>query len=216
MNLIDSKVYSIYTITCSNNQKKYVGFTNKNPHIRLQEHNYFADRGSSCYFHKAIKKYGIENFKIDIIYQSLDGEHCLNVMENFFIKKLNTLIPTGYNMTTGGDGRCGPLTEEHKKKIGDSRRGHHPSEETRRKISQSCAGKLVSKETRNKISIGNTGKTVSEEAKVKMCLAKSGKNNPMYGKHPSKNSRRKMREAKKNYWKHRKNIIDNKNNMLST
>lgn len=49
-------------------------------------------------------KYGKENFQWEIIYQSLNKEHCLNEMETYFIKEYNSLIPKGYNMSEGGEG----------------------------------------------------------------------------------------------------------------
>jgi group I intron endonuclease len=65
-------------------------------------------------FYDAIKKYGWNNFEWEVIYNSKDGDHCLNVMESHFIKEYNSLV-VGYNMTEGGDGCLGyKHTEEYK------------------------------------------------------------------------------------------------------
>ena len=78
---------------------------------------------SNFIIHKALRKYGIDCFSWDIIYQSLDRNHCLNVMENYFIMEYKTYIKLpnnkGYNMTIGGDGVLNASdfwTEDRKKK----------------------------------------------------------------------------------------------------
>ena len=62
------------------------------------------------YIHKAIRKYGEENFSIN----QLEAIECefredlleqLNILEKFYIKEYNTLKPNGYNLTQGGEQR---------------------------------------------------------------------------------------------------------------
>lgn len=50
---------------------------------------------------------------IDIVYSKEE----LNEKEKYWIKKLNTKWPNGYNFTDGGDGNSGPMDEETKIKI---------------------------------------------------------------------------------------------------
>lgn len=50
--------------------------------------------------HKAMRKYGIENFTMEILERTLD----YNAREQFYIKHYNALIPNGYNIALGGDG----------------------------------------------------------------------------------------------------------------
>ncbi len=83
----------IYKTTNLVNQKFYVGKdTHNNP-------NYY---GSGKRLKLAIQKYGIENFKKEIleICETLDQ---LNEREKFWIKELNA-INEGYNIQLGGDG----------------------------------------------------------------------------------------------------------------
>lgn len=54
------------------------------------------------YFHKAIQKYGKNNFVIEQI-DSANNLQELNEKEVYWISKLNTLSPSGYNLTIGGD-----------------------------------------------------------------------------------------------------------------
>ncbi len=97
-------IYSIYKFVNKINGKVYIGFTN-NPKRRKSCHKHLAQfRKTKSLFHKAIRKYGLENFHWQIIYQSKDKDHCKNVMEKFFIKENNSISPKGYNITPGGDG----------------------------------------------------------------------------------------------------------------
>jgi group I intron endonuclease len=83
----------IYKTTNLINQKFYVGKdTHNNP-------NYY---GSGKRLKLAIQKYGIENFKKEII-EICDSVEKLNERERFWIKELNA-INEGYNISLGGDG----------------------------------------------------------------------------------------------------------------
>jgi len=102
--------------------EKYIGFAS-NFRKRKNEHKYDSfhinsDDYYSC-FHKAIREYGWNNFSWEVIYQSLDRDHCLKVMENHFIVEHRTFTGfsdcNGYNSTLGGEGCFGyKHTEEHK------------------------------------------------------------------------------------------------------
>lgn len=79
----------------------------------------------------------------------------------------------------------------------------HWSEEIKQKLSESHKGKGHSEEWRRKVSEALKGKSKSEEWKRKH----SGKNHPMFGKHFSEESRKRMSEARKgekhqNFGKH--------------
>ena len=85
----------VYKITCLINRKLYIGQTRKSVEKRFKQHA----RANSL-IGRAIRKYGVENFKIEII------EHCeskaqLNERENFWIDTLNSKKPNGYNVNGG-------------------------------------------------------------------------------------------------------------------
>lgn len=88
----------IYKITNKVNNKSYIGQTRYTLEFRWRQHLNSKD---NCYFHKAIKKYGAENFNVEIL------EECdfkdLDSREIFYIAKYNT-FKDGYNSTIGGDG----------------------------------------------------------------------------------------------------------------
>jgi len=86
------------------------------------------------------------------------------------------------------------LSEEHRRKIGESNKGKICSEETKRKIGE--VKKNQSEETRKKISEAHKGKTHSNETKEKMSEAHKGNTNRL-GKTHSEESKRKLSEAKK-------------------
>lgn len=56
-----------------------------------------ACTGKKYAIHKAIYKYGWDNFTKEIVME------CEFDWEKIFIKEYNTLSPNGYNLTTGGD-----------------------------------------------------------------------------------------------------------------
>lgn len=100
-------IYSIYKITNKTNGKHYIGFTSKSIQKRLQDHVNMAKQGSQNYIHRAIRKYGKDNFITELIYQSHELDDTLNNMEPHFIAEYNTFKGVGYNMTIGGEGTIG-------------------------------------------------------------------------------------------------------------
>lgn len=91
----------IYIATNIINNKQYIGQTKNTLAYRKTTHLNHKHKSKTVLFHNAIKKYGKENFKWDILWQG--EESLLNEMEIFFIKDKNTLMPNGYNMTIGGN-----------------------------------------------------------------------------------------------------------------
>ena len=112
------------------NEKSYIGFTT-NFNSRLSYHM-GAYNPQQYALHRAILKYGWENFSVEIIYESCDIQHCKNKMEPYFITKFNTL-KCGYNSTTGGDGIVGYRHSEKTKKL-ISYYSKNISNETRKKL----------------------------------------------------------------------------------
>ncbi len=106
-------IYSIYYTHCKITSLYYIGFDSNWPHRKKDHINESKNKKQSAYWYeisKAIRKYGKENFEWDILYQSLDGEHTLKVMENHFITQYNSYYKWengGYNMTLGGEGTLG-------------------------------------------------------------------------------------------------------------
>lgn len=93
----------IYKATNLINGKIYIGQTSRTLNQRMSEH--LANNRTS-YFDRALKKYGIHNFKIEVIADAKTKQE-LDEKEKYFIKYYKCKIPSGYNMTDGGEGQLG-------------------------------------------------------------------------------------------------------------
>ena len=87
-----------YKIINNINKKAYIGIT-INFERRMKQHK---NQASYSLIHKAILKYGEENFTIEEVDTAITKEE-LNKKEIYWIGKLNT-YENGYNSTLGGDG----------------------------------------------------------------------------------------------------------------
>ena len=127
----------VYRITNMINGKKYIG-----KHSTTDVYDgYF---GSGIAIKQAINKYGIDNFKKEIICYC-NNEEELKEMEKYHIKKEGT-FSNGYNLTLGGEGILGyKHTEDSIRKASDSRKRYYEENpEMREKISE-MAKKRVGK-----------------------------------------------------------------------
>ena len=104
-------MYEIYMVSNMINGKKYIGQTSIGYLNRYSQHlkeskNKNADTYNTV-FKKALRKYGEENFKIDLI-DICETKEEANELEIYYIEYLNTYIgfekSEGYNSTLGGDG----------------------------------------------------------------------------------------------------------------
>lgn len=164
----------IYKVTNLINGKCYIGKTTQTLNARKSDHKGYAKRNGSDYFHKAIKKYGLDNFKWEILCEDVPILF-LGIRETMKIIVENSHISTGrgYNLTWGGEGTS----------------GYKHTEETRRKMM-----KPKSEEAKKHMM-----KPKSEEAKKHMSIAqkeKTGEKNNFYGRKHSEEAKRKMREKK--------------------
>ena len=95
----------IYKITNTLNNKSYIG-----KRIRNNKKDILEYYGSGSYIKNAIAKHGKEHFSKTIIAVCKDINE-LNVCEYFWINKLNTIAPNGYNLIAGG--KQGTLGYKH-------------------------------------------------------------------------------------------------------
>lgn len=111
----------IYKATNLINNKIYIGQTVLNLQTRKKQHEN-SHKYKSCYsFSKAIKKYGKDNFKWEVIDTASTIEE-LNEKESYYINSYKSLISeNGYNLKGGGSNSF--LTEEVKKKISQAQIG---------------------------------------------------------------------------------------------
>lgn len=96
------KKYYIYRVINKKNGKIYIGQT---CHFKKRKEEHLADASpnSSSIFHRALFKYGEENFIWDIIAEANSKKEA-NELEKRYIFLCCSFKPFGYNMTKGGDG----------------------------------------------------------------------------------------------------------------
>ena len=94
------KVRGIYKVTNKVNGKVYIG-QSVDIGRRWRTHMTAKD---DIYFHKAIQKYGVENFEWEVIEQCKKSE--LDEREIYWIEYYDS-FNKGYNCTKGGDGNSG-------------------------------------------------------------------------------------------------------------
>lgn len=144
----------IYCITNNINSKRYIGKTKFSAEKRFQKHVYSANSGSDTYFHKAIRKYGKENFTILVLEES--------EAEEYWIAKLRP----EYNMTKGGDGGDTSSSPKYKAAIAEYH-SKKPKEEyaTRGMLGKKGHSKPIYKNRRACVCEGKYYPSVSEAQK---------------------------------------------------
>ena len=86
----------VYKITNLVNGKIYVGQTKQSIEKRFLQYSY-----ANSLLGQAIRKFGVENFTIEII-EECENQQQLNEREIFLIAKLNCKVPNSYNVADGG------------------------------------------------------------------------------------------------------------------
>jgi hypothetical protein len=133
----------IYRITNKINNKIYIG---QSIHSR---NGYF---GSGPIIKSAIKKYGKNNFKKDIIWSGTTTREILNEMEIYYIELENTLSPNGYNICKGGNTNDGITNNPNKEKIIEKiKQSMLNSSKCKRPFELNGQYKIVSNETRTMV-----------------------------------------------------------------
>lgn len=171
----------IYLITNTINGKQYIGQTTKNVEVRLSEHLRKSAKNKGYAIHRAIAKYGWDNFKVDILTNCLTQEH-LNAEELRLITKFNTQVPNGYNLTAGGDGG-GKHSEQTKKLMSEMRKGKGMPDACLKASKLALSNRVISEETHRKLSEAQKGNKKrlndhkSEQERLKISLAQRGDKN---------------------------------------
>jgi group I intron endonuclease len=185
----------IYIAKNKINNKVYIG-QSIHFYYRKAAHKYSSKKGSNCYFHKAIKKHGWNNFewaildseKVEAINEVLAIKiliNKLNEKEIYWIKKYNSSNGSyGYNLTEGGRNSSYSHTKESKAKLSLAHKGKKLTSEHIKNISKATKGinnpfygKKHTEESKKKMSLNSMhwlGRKHSEESKKKMSKSKKG------------------------------------------
>ena len=91
-----------YQITNDINQKIYIGKTENSIEKRFKEHckDAFRDKNENRPLYRAMRKYGIEHFHIELLEETNEPEE----REKYWIEQKGS-FKYGYNATLGGDGK---------------------------------------------------------------------------------------------------------------
>lgn len=179
----------IYKWTNKINGKSYIGQTideegRKKDHIRGRY---------KCYFHDAIKKYGVENFNYEVLERIEESK--LSEREIYWIEYYDT-YNNGYNLTKGGEGTRGfshRFTEEQKKKLSESHKGLIPWNKEKHNI--------YSEETLKKIGARDHSLCWTPELRQQQSEKLKGRPSPNKGKILSKETKQKISESVKKSFK---------------
>lgn len=209
----------IYKTTCLVNGKIYIG-----KHEGNENDNYL---GSGEIFSLALRKYGKENFKREIL-RRCETLHELRIWEHVYIKKYHSQdLTIGYNIASGdvNTTEFNPMkipevsekvrkaltgrkaTDETKRKMSDSSPRRKWTEEQKMNLSKKMSGRKFTEEHKQKLreaKLGKSGKLSNswgrkwtEEQKKKLSESHKGQISAMKGKHHSEESRKKMSIAQK-------------------
>lgn len=153
-------MYSVYKHTCPNG-KIYIGITSRDPEVRWR-----AGYRSNKRFNNAIKLYGWENIKHEILFKNLTQEEA-EQKEIELIEQLDATNPQkGYNLAKGGKSNRGyKHTEETKQKIRNTLSGRKHDKKATQKMRESALIVWSKPGYREKMSKAHIGK-------------QAGKNNP--------------------------------------
>lgn len=163
----------VYKITNLINFKVYVGITTCTISKRWNEHKHNALRNKKrTHLSLAIKKYGIENFKIDSIKKCYSYNQLYRA-EVYFIKHFCSNDRTnGYNNSTGGEisSKGARHSDETKRRISELQKGKHNSPRTEfgKGEKHFNYGRSLPDCVKDKISKSNKGKKLSESTKEKL------------------------------------------------
>jgi group I intron endonuclease len=169
-------IHYIYILQNKLNLKIYVGKTH-NPESRYKAHLYVTNGNTIAnkyLIHKAINKYGQDNFSFQILEEFENESECLEA-EKFWIEFFRSDVNKfsnkyGYNLTAGGEG---------------------------------ISGLKHSQKAKNKISQANTGRIFSQQTRERMSASHAGKPSPMLGRQQTDNQKQlqsKMVSGEKNYF----------------
>lgn len=187
----------IYCITNLVNGKYYIGQTIQSLTKRFSRHKFKAKQGTTQ-LSQSIRKYGPENFVIEVIMDGIYVQEELSKLEKLWIfitKSQNNSV--GYNRHEGGNKPpIGPKKSGFKKG-NKNRLGISHTEESIRKISLSQKGRIFSDETRLKMSEAQKGKSLPKFVCEKISNTMKGKKPWNIGKSNvfSENTLKKMRDS---------------------
>ena len=192
----------IYVIENKIDDRLYVGQTTQ---LANRENSHFAGKSGAKFLNRAIFKHGSDKFEFVLLEKCITQSEA-DSREIYWIECLNSLVPSGYNLTKGGGGVSGYLfSEQQREALSKSLKGIVRSEETKKKMSQSKLGTKNPMYGRSGEKSPNFGTKRSAETKANMSQRakerfKIKENHPLFGKRGDKSpwfGRKHSEETKK-------------------
>lgn len=167
---MQEQTYELYCHTNTVNGKKYVGITMRGAEKRWGA-NGSRYKGQALGY--AIEKYGWDAFEHEVLLTGLTKEQA-EEEERRLIKELGTMVPNGYNLTTGGElGK--DVSDETREKLRATHLGKPKKPDAIAKTAAAHRGKNVSAETRRKLSEARKGLRETEEWRRKIGESSKGR-----------------------------------------
>lgn len=174
--------YIVYKHTFPNN-KVYIGITQQEPEKRWK--NGLGYDEHQKIMQRAIKKYGWNNIKHEILFQKISRKEAYKKEIELIALYDSTNRQKGYNISKGGGSNAGlKMSEESKEKNRIAHLGKKATLETKQKISESNKGKHNKKKTESQ------RQKISEATKI-------GMNNPELRKRLSEKAKQRKNNTKK-------------------
>lgn len=186
----------IYKITNTINNYNYIGQTTKGIEQRFKEHLKRSNNDkSNNKFHNAIKHYGKENFRVDLVECCEDSD--LNEREIYWISYYKKLNEAQYNIAEGGYNS--PFKYKTSEEIRDI---VNKAKKTMSEKSEEELKEIHKKFGHAGESNPNFGGSEKHKLGCKMFYKNNpgthkGKNNPFYGKHHSEETKEKLSDIHK-------------------
>jgi hypothetical protein len=119
----------VYLVMCRQTGRKYVGQTTRPLEDRWADHIAHARKGAETPLHRAIRKYGPEQFEVRLL-EVVSDLRQLNARELALSKVHNSMAPLGYNLRAG-DGSDVEVTDEVRRAISDGTKAAFDNPEVR-------------------------------------------------------------------------------------
>lgn len=125
----------LYKLT-SPSGKSYIGISSKTMDARWHKHvEHAMGKRDAGALYNALRKYGPENFIREQLVECDDWE-TLCQMEIEAIQTHNTFSPSGYNITFGGEGTLGPISDEARVRVSIAQKKRFQRPEERERLFQ--------------------------------------------------------------------------------
>lgn len=154
-----SKMWKLYKIINTESSTVYYGITSRKLNERFNSHKYAANHGYKSYLYAAMRKYGIDKFKIELVKEYNSKEECC-LAEQHIIETSQEKL---YNLAKGGEVGYSmsndPRYETWKEKLKEKRQGRKPAlgmkhSEENKKFFSECNKRKVPKYPNIDFSLG--------------------------------------------------------------